>query len=136
VCTGSSLSCSPIASAVSTSRSISIRAATCSPTERRSKLSLRPGAAKRVGAPLAKLRTDLDRFCGDEANLLCYHGYWSTHARLGAFHPELAIARPTLRNYAELPAEEVERLRFLLTRGSRRLRFPEAPKHILDLKAP
>jgi hypothetical protein len=48
------------------------------------------------------------------------HGYWSTHARLGALHPELAIARPTWRDYEELPAEEVERLRFLLTHGSRR----------------
>jgi hypothetical protein len=36
---------------------------------------------------LAKLRTDLDRFAPEEADLLSYHGYWSTHAARGAAPP-------------------------------------------------
>jgi NTE family protein len=36
----------------------------------------------RLVAPLARLRTDLDRFAPEEADLLSYHAYWSTHARL------------------------------------------------------
>jgi hypothetical protein len=73
---------------------------------------------------LAKLRTDLDRFAPEEADLLSYHGYWSTHARLGALHPQLAITRPAWRDYAVLAAEEIKQLELLLVRGARRLRLP------------
>jgi hypothetical protein len=74
---------------------------------------------------LAKLRTDLDRFAPEEADLLSYHGYWSTHARLGALHPELAITRPAWRDYAALAAEDIKQLELLLVRGARRLRLPK-----------
>jgi len=73
---------------------------------------------------LAKLRTDLDRFTPEEADLLSYHAYWSTHARLGALHRELAVATPTWREYASLTGDEVAGLRRVLVRGSRRLRLP------------
>jgi hypothetical protein len=74
--------------------------------------------------PLARLRTDLDRFLPDEADLLSYHAYWSTHARLSALHPELALAAPAWRDYAALTPEEVKDLVRLLEAGARRLRRP------------
>lgn len=78
-------------------------------------------------APLASLRTDLDRFAAEEANLLSYHGYWSLHARLGALNPEFALSRPVWRDYAELSPAEVRSLVRLLARGARRLRLPQRP---------
>jgi len=75
-------------------------------------------------APLAKLRTDLDRFTADEADLLSYHAYWSTHARLGALHPELAFVRPSWREYASLTDRDVAGFRRLLVQGSRRFHLP------------
>ena len=75
-------------------------------------------------APLARLRTDLDRFAPEEANLLSYHGYWSTHARLAALHPEFAVPRPAWREYGSLSAAEVERIKKLLERGMQRFRLP------------
>jgi predicted acylesterase/phospholipase RssA len=45
--------------------------------------------------PLAQLRTDLDRFTHEEAELLSYHAYWSLHARLKTFRPEFALDSPT-----------------------------------------
>jgi predicted acylesterase/phospholipase RssA len=74
-------------------------------------------------APLAGLRTDLDRFLPQEADLLSYHAYWSAHARIAAFYPELAVAAPAWREFAELRPSEVERLRGLLLKGAKRLRF-------------
>lgn len=78
----------------------------------------------RVVAPLARLRTDLDRFTPEEANLLSYHAYWSTHARLGSLYRDLALAAPTWREYASLADAEVRDIQKLLRRGARRLRLP------------
>jgi hypothetical protein len=78
-------------------------------------------------APLAQMRTDLDRFAPEEADLLSYHAYWSAHARLGSLHPELALARPAWTEYSSLTPQEVERLRRLLVRGASRLRLPPRP---------
>jgi len=80
--------------------------------------------SSRLVAPLARLRTDLDRFLPEEADLLSYHAYWSTHARLAALHPQLAVASPSWREYAGLRLQEVERLRQLLEHGVERLRRP------------
>lgn len=82
--------------------------------------------ASTLVAPLARLRTDLDRFLPEEADLLSYHAYWSTHARLGALHPELAVAAPRWRDYATLTAEEIRPLVRLLEGGARRLRRPRS----------
>lgn len=71
-------------------------------------------------APLARLRTDLDRFHPDEVDLLAYHGYWSTHVRLGTFHPSLAVGVPSWRDFAGLTAAEVNALRVFLEGGQRR----------------
>jgi NTE family protein len=70
--------------------------------------------------PLAMLRTDLDRFEIDEADLLAYHGYWSTHARLGALYKDLAVSSPSWRQFSDLGKSEIVRLRKLLDRGSSR----------------
>jgi len=77
-------------------------------------------------APLAELRTDLDRFTAEEAGLLAYHGYWSTHARLGSLYPEMAVTRPAWREYADLDqatagtlARELRRPRHRLGIGDR-----------------
>jgi NTE family protein len=70
--------------------------------------------------PLAKLRTDLDRFSSDEADLLSYHGYWTLHGRLRMYAPDLAIANPAWTQYAGLSASDTERLRKLLELGSHR----------------
>ena len=43
---------------------------------------------------LSRVRTDLDKFSRTEADLLSYHGYWSTHAELTFFKPELALSQP------------------------------------------
>ena len=69
---------------------------------------------------LAALRTDLDRFRVEEADLLSYHGYWSMHARLACSYPELAVAEPRWRDYESIPQERAQHLRRLLAAGSRR----------------
>jgi hypothetical protein len=71
---------------------------------------------------LALLRTDLDRFLPEEADLLSYHGYWSLHARLKTIAPELAVDSPAWQppGYAQMPDAEVERLAALLERGAGR----------------
>ena len=70
--------------------------------------------------PLALLRTDLDRFEREEADLLSYHGYWSLHGRLVTFAPGLAVATPQWNDYANLSAERTRQLRELLERGAKR----------------
>jgi NTE family protein len=70
--------------------------------------------------PLALLRTDLDRFLPEEADLLAYHGYWSLHARLRAVAPELAVDTPAWQEYAQLSESETARLQELLERGAKR----------------
>jgi hypothetical protein len=68
------------------------------------------GRATELVAPLARLRTDLDRFLPEEAGLLSYHAYWPTHTRLAALHPQLAVRAPSWREYADLAVEEIGRL--------------------------
>lgn len=75
-------------------------------------------------APLSRLRTDLDRFSSNEAVLLSYHGYWSTHSRLAALHPDSACASPRWTDFAELNPGEAQRLRVNLTVGAKRMRWP------------
>ncbi|HEX8054995.1 MAG TPA: patatin-like phospholipase family protein [Thermoleophilaceae bacterium] len=70
--------------------------------------------------PLARLRTDLDRFSTEEADLLSYHAYWTVHARLRTYAADLALAEPAWTDYADLSAAETERLRKLLELGSHR----------------
>jgi hypothetical protein len=68
--------------------------------------------------PLALLRTDLDRFLPEEADLLSYHAYWSLHARLKTFAPELAVDEPAWTEYADLSPQRTRVLRALLERGA------------------
>ena len=70
--------------------------------------------------PLALVRTDLDRFEPEEADLLSYHAYWSLHARLGTFAKELAVEKPEWNDYADLNAKQTQELRDLLVRGAKR----------------
>lgn len=71
---------------------------------------------------LASLRTDLDRFLPEESDLLRYHGYWSTHARLAALYPQLALrSQPAWRDYEGLSDQDAARLLRLLGKG-RKLR--------------
>jgi hypothetical protein len=70
--------------------------------------------------PLARLRTDLDRFSTEEADLLSYHAYWTVHARLRTYAADLALAEPAWTDYADLSAAETERLRKLLELGAHR----------------
>jgi hypothetical protein len=62
------------------------------------------------------------RFAPEEADLLSYHAYWSTHARLGALYPDMVVGRPSWRDYEALTTDEVNRLERLLTLGVKRLR--------------
>jgi predicted acylesterase/phospholipase RssA len=71
-------------------------------------------------APLALLRTDLDRFSREEADLLSYHAYWSLHALLSTYAPALAMPDPSWRQFAELTPGETDRLRRILELGSHR----------------
>jgi len=75
----------------------------------------------RLVRPLAQLRTDLDRFTTDEANLLAYHGYWSAHVRFGSLFPDMAVGRPQWRDYAELSNEDAATLERELLRPRHRL---------------
>jgi NTE family protein len=72
--------------------------------------------------PLALLRTDLDRFLPEEAELLSYHAYWSLHARLKTIAPELAVESPAWQppEYAQMSEAETTRLAALLARGAKR----------------
>src|SRR5262249_46489646 len=70
--------------------------------------------------PLAELRTDLDRFTHEEAELLSYHAYWSLHARLKTFRPELAIDDPAWHDerFSDMPDGEQSRVIERLRRGA------------------
>jgi predicted acylesterase/phospholipase RssA len=70
--------------------------------------------------PLALLRTDLDRFAPEEAGLLSYHAYWTLHARLAAYAPDLALDDPAWQEYARVSAAETARLRRILELGAHR----------------
>lgn len=76
-----------------------------------------PGGFARA---LSDLRTDLDRFHPEEATLLRYHGYWSAHARMATFYPELALTGPpTWRDYEGLSEADAASLRNLLAKGKK-----------------
>ena len=79
----------------------------------------------RLVAPLAQLRTDLDRFTAQEAGLLAYHGYWSAHARLGSLYPTMAVAAPSWREYADLDDRTARALEAELGRARHRLGIGE-----------
>jgi predicted acylesterase/phospholipase RssA len=70
--------------------------------------------------PLASLRTDLDRFSREEADLLSYHSYWTLHARLTRHAPDLALNGPTWTRFAGMSAADIERMRGALINGSHR----------------
>lgn len=70
-------------------------------------------------APLAGLRTDLDRFTKTEAALLSYHGYWSTHVRMATLHPEFAVGSPSWTEFAKLSNVDAQRFRKQLARGAK-----------------
>ena len=74
----------------------------------------------RLIGPLARLRTDLDRFTSDEAELLAYHGYWSAHARFGALFPDMAVKRPMWRDYEGMTNAETSDLVLELRRPRHR----------------
>ena len=69
---------------------------------------------------LTGLRTDLDRFLAAEAELLMYHGYWSTHVRLRHLRPDLAVPVPQWRKYADLTDRAAADLLAVLAAGERR----------------
>ena len=72
-----------------------------------------------LASRLARVRTDLDRFTLEESSLLGYHGYWSLHARLATFRPDLALTRPSWREFADLSASEEGWLGALLDDSAR-----------------
>jgi NTE family protein len=76
-------------------------------------------------APLAGLRTDLNRFSADESGLLGYHGYWSAHARLAAWYPELAVAEPSWREFERMSDARAAELAAELTRPKHRIGLGE-----------
>jgi len=63
-----------------------------------------------LAARVPLVRTDLDRFSLEETALLAYHGYWSLHARLMTFHPDLATPTPQWREFADLSSVEERHL--------------------------
>jgi hypothetical protein len=69
---------------------------------------------------LTALRTDLDRFLPEEAELLMYHGYWSTHVRLRHLEPDLTAPTPRWRQHAALSDRAAENLLAVLAAGERR----------------
>jgi len=94
-------------------------------TDPRKEPRLDPGVAaaalpSELVLPLARIRTDLDRFSTEEADLLSYHAYWTLHGRLRSYADHLAVAKPAWTEYAGLSASDTERLRKLLDRGSHR----------------
>jgi NTE family protein len=68
---------------------------------------------------MPRVRTDLDRFTEEETALLAYHGYWSLHARLATFSPELAVPRPRWREFADLSPADEQRFGALLDAGAK-----------------
>jgi NTE family protein len=72
--------------------------------------------------PLARLRTDVDRFTVEEAELLSYHAYWSLHARLKTFKPDFAVAKPRWHKErcSDMPAADREQVVARLERGAKR----------------
>ncbi len=86
--------------------------------------ALYDGALPSVFVPaLARMRTDLNRFTASEADLLSYHGYWSTHARFGSFHPAFAVPAPAWRDYADLSKDETDTLIAEIADGSHRAAY-------------
>ncbi len=73
---------------------------------------------------LTKLRTGFDRFAPEEANLLSSMAYWSTHARLGALHPDSPSPTQLGVSRVAYGFSEIADFRRHLVRGSRRLRLP------------
>jgi NTE family protein len=71
---------------------------------------------------LADLRTDLNKFRPEEADLLAYHAYWSLHARLGSLYPKMAVEQPQWTDYADLSRADVASLTKLLVEGKYKLR--------------
>lgn len=69
---------------------------------------------------VGRLRTDLDRFLPEEADLLSYHGYWMAHARMASLYPDLAVETPSWREFADIPVGRSQALLALLERGARR----------------
>lgn len=69
---------------------------------------------------VGRLRTDLDRFLPEEADLLSYHGYWMLHARMLPLYPDLAISTPSWWEFADMPEARSQELLALLERGARR----------------
>lgn len=69
---------------------------------------------------LSELRTDLDRFLPEEAELLMYHGYWSAHVRMSHICPALATTTPRWREFSDVSEVEQRRLHALLADGARR----------------
>lgn len=73
------------------------------------------------GLALASLRTDLDRFSLQEADLLRYQGYWSAHARMSAMASGLALqGTPAWQDYAGMSDTEAEKFLALLATGRKR----------------
>lgn len=68
---------------------------------------------------LKRVRTDLDVFAPLECDLLQYHGYWATHARMSHLFPELAVRSPRWTAYANLGEAEYAVLRDRLVKGQR-----------------
>lgn len=86
-----------------------------SPIEPRLYEGALPGGFARA---LSGLRTDLDRFRPEEAVLLRYHGYWSAHARMATFYPQLALKdSPSWREYSSLTESEAATLERILAKG-------------------
>lgn len=76
-------------------------------------------------APLAGLRTDLNRFSADESGLLGYHGYWSAHGRLATWYPELAVAEPSWREFEGTSDARAAELAAKLTGAKHRIGLGE-----------
>jgi hypothetical protein len=81
-----------------------------------------PALPSELVLPLADLRTDLNRFLPEEAGLLSYHGYWSLHARLASLYPDMALAKPSWHEYADLSPAQVESFLRMLREGRHRVR--------------
>lgn len=84
-----------------------------------------PALPSSLVIPLATLRTDFNRFRLHEARLLCYHGYWSAHARIGSLRPEQALHAPRWREFAGMSEPEAMVLARSLSRPRRRIGIGE-----------
>jgi hypothetical protein len=56
----------------------------------------------------------------EEAELLMYHGYWSTHVRLRHLRPDLTAPTPRWRQYADLSDRAAANLLAVLAAGESR----------------